>query len=500
MTPAAREPAESSPSCHASTAVQHVCDPHGEVNVRIQHDSFLTRFLAGQSGLHRSAQEGVQARRRRHTDAYIIVVRSGHIALTVTAFLMIPFYIFFPAAISRTFRQAFRRVQESQADILAGLQESVTSTREIVAFGREEWDEKRLSTLFTRALRQRLRAILLEARYGGLQNLASFVSPFFILIVGAPFVLRGDMTIGSLLAFQQWTQLLYTHARSLYHTNQSVQQALGAAERVHQFFSEPVDSVRLLGSRRLERVEGALELQDVGFSYDGTRRVLKDVNLAIEPGMRVALVGPSGAGKSTLMLLLMRFFDPDRGRITLDGVDLRELDVRWLRDQIGVVFQDPLLSARNLYENIAFGRDGVTREAVLRATDLAQVTAFASELPGGFDTPIGERGVRLSGGQKQRVALARALVRDPKILLLDEATSARDPESEHLVQEAMEAVMEGRTTVVIAHRLSTIRGADLIVFLRDGQVVEAGIHAELLARGGEYARFHPMQFGDAEGA
>ncbi|NLN27241.1 MAG: ATP-binding cassette domain-containing protein [Firmicutes bacterium] len=165
-----------------------------------------------------------------------------------------------------------------------------------------------------------------------------------------------------------------------------------------------------------------------------------------------------------------------------------------------MVFQDPLLLAGNLYENIAFGRDGVTREAVLRAADLAQVTAFASELPGGFDTPIGERGVRLSGGQKQRVALARALVRDPKILLLDEATSALDPESEHLVQGAMEAVTEGRTTVVIAHRLSTIRGADLIVFLRNGQVVEAGTHAELLARSGEYARFHGMQFGDAEGA
>ena len=169
-------------------------------------------------------------------------------------------------------------------------------------------DEKRLSTLFTRALRQRLRAILLEARYGGLQNLASFVSPFFILIVGAPFVLRGDMTIGSLLAFQQWTQLLYTHARSLYHTNQSVQQALGAAERVHQFFSEPVDSVRLLGSRRLERVEGALELQDVGFLMT-VRCVLKDVNLAIEPAC-VALVGLSGAGKVRSALLLMRFSTP----------------------------------------------------------------------------------------------------------------------------------------------------------------------------------------------
>lgn len=197
---------------------------------------------------------------------YIIIERSGHVALTVTAFLMIPFYIFFPAAISRTFRQAFRRVQESQADILAGLQESVTSTREIVAFGREEWDEGRLGTLFARSLMQRLKALLLEARYGGLQNLASFVSPFFILVVGTPFVLRGDLTVGYLLAFQQWTQLLYTHARSLYNTNQSVQQALGAAERVHQFLSEPVDPVRLLGSRRLERIAGDLQLQNVGFS------------------------------------------------------------------------------------------------------------------------------------------------------------------------------------------------------------------------------------------
>lgn len=228
--------------------------------------------------------------------------------------------------------------------------------------------------------------------------------------------------------------------------------------------------------------------------------MLRDVNLHIKPGMRVALVGPSGSGKSTLLLLLMRFFDPDHGKVTLDGTDLRELDVRWLREQIGVVFQDPLLLSGSLYENMAFGRDGVTRSEVLRAAELAQVTPFADELSDGFNTLIGERGVRLSRGQKQRVALARALVRDPRILLLDEATSALDAESEHLVQQAMNAVMAGRTTVVIAHRLTTIRGADMIVFLQGGQVVETGTHDELLARGGEYARFYELQFGEAESA
>ena len=423
-----------------------------------------------------------------------IIIRSEHAPLIATALLMIPFYIFFPAAIARTFRRAFREVQESQADVSAGLQESIASTREILAFNREKWDQERLDQLFTQTLRQRLRAILLEARYGGIQNLASFVSPVLILAVGAPYVLRGEITIGYLLAFQTWTHFLYTHSRNLYNTFQSVQQSLGAAERVFEFLGEPVDPVRMTGTSRLNEVKGEIRFENVTFSYDGVRNVLHGVDLVIEPGMTVAIVGPSGSGKSTVFYLLQRFFDPDGGRILLDGTDYRDLDVEWLRQQIGVVFQEPFLFSGTLYENIAFGREGATPGEVLRAAELAQVAEFAEKLPERYETRIGERGVRLSGGQKQRIAIARALLRDPKILLLDEATSALDSESEAKVQEAMAAVMKRRTCIVIAHRLSTVRNADCIAFLRDGRISEIGSHEELALRNGDYARFCRLQF------
>lgn len=424
----------------------------------------------------------------------VVIANSGHWLLTATALLMIPFYIIFPAAVSRTFRSAFRQVQESQADISAGLAESIESTREVIAYTREEWDQKRLSRLFLDSLSFRMRAILLEARYGGIQSLAGFVSPFLIFAVGAPAVLRGDLTVGFLLAFQQWTEHLYGNARALYHINQEVQESLGAAERVLEFLAEPADPVRRTGKMRPKEVQGEIAFEAVSFSYDGRTEVLKDVSVTMPAGARVALVGPSGAGKSTLIHLIPRFFDPDKGRILLDGIDLKEIDVRWLREQIGIVFQEPFIFSGSLYSNIAFGKEGATEEEVLHAAKMARVDEFALDLESGYQTLLGERGVRLSGGQKQRVAIARAFLRDPRILIFDEATSALDVESEAHVQEAMELLMAGRTAVIIAHRLSTIRQADLILFMRDGRIVETGTHDQLLAHGGEYAAFYRLQF------
>ena len=426
----------------------------------------------------------------------VVIVRSGHALLSVTAFLMIPFYIVFPAAVSHRFAARFVKSKRATPISSAGLAESIESTREVVAYTREEWDQKRLSRLFLDSLAFRMRAILLEARYGGIQSVAGFVSPFLIFVVGTPAVLRGELTVGFLLAFQQWTEHLYSNARALYQINQDVQESLGAADRVLEFLAQPVDPVYQAGGIRLDQIRGDIEFQGVSFSYDGRTPVLERDHDG-DPGRYDG--GPGGAergGKEHPRPLDSPVFRSRRGRILFDGVDLKEIDVRWLREQIGVVFQDPFIFSGSLYDNIAFGKEGATEEEVLRAAKMAWVDEFAAKLEQGYQTLLGERGVRLSGGQRQRVALARAFLRDPRILILDEATSSLDVESEARVQEAVESLMAGRTAVIIAHRLSTIRRADRIVFMRDGRIVESGTHDELLDLRGEYAAFYRLQFPD----
>lgn len=460
--------------------------------------SVMTDDAPAMEGLFRSILPNIVLHTTILLSMAITIVQSRHLTLIITAFCMIPFYIIVPARLAKTFRQAFRRVQEGKANISATLQESIVSTKEVVAYGRTDWDRRRLSDLFGQDLSQRLRAILMEARYGGVQNLLGFVSPVLILLVGGPAVMRGDLTVGFLLAFQLWTSTLYGNARSLYDAHQQVQRALGAAERVFSFLDEPIDPIYQHQGRSLANPQGSLRFGHVRFSYDGTRNVFDDLNLDVPAGTTVALIGPSGGGKSTLVNLALRFFDPDSGTVYFDGVDLKELDVHWYRNQVGVVFQDTFIFAGTLYDNIAFAMEGATPEDVKRAAQIAHVDEFVGTLPDGYQTILGEQGTRLSGGQRQRIAIARAVIRNPKLLILDEATSALDVDSEYTVQRAIQSMQAGRTTIVIAHRLSTIRNADTILFMRDGRIVEAGSHDELLARDGEYAAFYNLQLRTAE--
>jgi ATP-binding cassette subfamily B protein len=244
-------------------------------------------------------------------------------------------------------------------------------------------------------------------------------------------------------------------------------------------------------------VRGAVAFQNVSFAYDGGDLVLDGIDIAVEPGGRLALVGPSGAGKSTMAALLARLYDPTSGAVLLDGVDLRDIALKCLRSHIGVVTQDTFLFNTTLFENLRYGRPDATREEVAAAAEAAQIRAFIEQLPRGFDTLVGDRGYRLSGGERQRVAIARALLRDPRILILDEATSALDSHNELLVQRALDALMRNRTSIVIAHRLSTVRNADLIAVLDSGKIVERGRHEELLLRGGLYAKLCREQFGES---
>jgi ATP-binding cassette subfamily B protein len=279
----------------------------------------------------------------------------------------------------------------------------------------------------------------------------------------------------------------------------TAEQALAAAPRLFEI----LDAVPVIRNSEhpiaLEKVEGRIEFLDVSFSFPGdTREALKNINLTVMPGERVAIVGGTGSGKSTLVNLLPRFIDPSSGRITLDGNDLREIDLQSLRHHIGVVLQDNFLFSATVMENIALGRPDAEKDQVQHVAELAQAAPFIDELPRGYETPVGERGIGLSGGQKQRIALARALLVDPKILILDEATSSVDTETEYLIQEGLDEVMKGRTSIIIAKRLSTIRGADKIVIMDQGKVSMVGTHEGLLAQPGFYRRLFESQFADED--
>jgi len=301
--------------------------------------------------------------------------------------------------------------------------------------------------------------------------------------------------VGELTGFLIYTLTVAFSLAALADLWGDFMRAAGAAERVFEFIDR-APAIPLSGGETPVRVEGRVEFEEVGFAYP-TRpeaRVLDGVTLTVAPGELVALVGPSGAGKSTLSHLLTRFYDPASGSVRLDGRDLRTLDASWLRRQVGVVSQEPTLFATTIAENIRYGRPEATDAEVEAAAKVANAHAFVSRFPEGYATKVGERGVQLSGGQKQRVAIARAVLTDPRLLVLDEATSALDAESEHLVQEALDRLLEGRTTLVIAHRLSTVKHADRVVVLDHGHIVQEGTHATLVAADGLYRRLVERQF------
>jgi ATP-binding cassette subfamily B protein len=315
-----------------------------------------------------------------------------------------------------------------------------------------------------------------------------------VLGYGGSLVAAGELTAGALTAFLVYTLLIAMGLGALADIWAEAMRALGAAERVFDLTERPPE-MPVSGGRHLERVTGRVAYESVRFRYP-TRpdvEVLQGIDLVVEPGQVVALVGPSGGGKSTMGAMLSRLYDPSAGRLTLDGVDLRDLDPAWLRRLVGVVSQEPVLFSTSIAENVRYGCPGATGDDVKQALRAANAEAFVSAFPDGLATKVGERGQQLSGGQKQRIAIARALLKDPRILLLDEATSALDAESEALVQDALTKLMRGRTSVVIAHRLSTVIGADRVVVIDGGQVVETGTHAELMARGGAYARLVERQ-------
>ncbi|WP_437302856.1 ABC transporter ATP-binding protein [Sorangium sp. So ce388] len=415
--------------------------------------------------------------------------------LTLLMLSVIPPVLLGAVIYGRKLRKLSRAVQDSLARSGEIAEEALSGIRTVRAFAAEEQELARYAGQVTESFERARARVRASGAFSGVVTFAGYAATALVLWYGGRLVVAGRLTIGELTAFLFYTLLVAFSLAGLSDLWAELMRALGAAERVFELLDR-APAMPLSGGIEPPAVQGRLELERVGFSYPARRDVpvLEGINLSVRPGEVIALVGSSGAGKSTIASLLMRLYDPDEGRILLDGHDLRALSPSWLRRQIGIVAQEPILFATSVADNIRYGRASASDEEVEAAARAANAHDFILRFPEGYRTLVGERGVQLSGGQKQRVAIARAVLKDPRLLVLDEATSALDTESEHLVKAALDTLMKGRTTLIIAHRLSTVMGADRVLVMDGGRIVQSGAHAALVAQDGLYRRLVERQF------
>ncbi len=426
--------------------------------------------------------------------AITIVLSSMNWQLTLYSMAPIPLVILALIGFSKVVRPAFRRRQKEVGDLNAVLNDSISGIREIKAFNRESEQLERVEMGIERYRVSLLTALRLMAIFQPFIDFSTSIGQLVVIFFGGQMALRGSLSIADLVAFFLYLEMFYQPIRALGMSWEQVQEALAGFDRVEELLRELPDVTEPIDPTPLpQRIRGHISLENVSFSYNDKETVLKDITLDIPASHVVALVGPTGVGKSTLVSLLPRFYDVKSGSIKLDGIDIQDLHVEKLRQNISIVLQDVFLFHGTVRDNILFGNPKASEEQIIEAAKVSNAYEFIKDLPEGFDTIIGERGVKLSGGQRQRLSIARAVLKNAPVLILDEATSSVDTETELLIQQALERLMEGRTTIIIAHRLSTIRNADKIVVLKGDSIVEQGKHDELIKQDGLYKRLYTVQ-------
>jgi subfamily B ATP-binding cassette protein MsbA len=410
------------------------------------------------------------------------------IGLSVAPVLFLVVYFY-----TKRIKAASRLVKKKESELLSGVAEVLTSIQVVQAFAREDYEDRRFSWESRQNVAAGLQARSIKARLSPMVDIIVAVGTCLVLGYGARLVTTGRLTTGELIVFLLYLGKTYKPMRELSKMTNTVSKAAVSFERIQELLEFESRVTDLPGARQAPQIRGEIEFDHVSFSYDGVTPVVKDVTFRIDPGQVAAIVGPSGTGKTTIAGLIPRFFDPQSGRVKIDGIDVRQFTLKTLRDQVSFVLQDTLLFRGTIWENIAYGRPDAEIEDTVRAAELANAHEFIVNMPLSYATMVGERGVTLSGGQRQRIAIARAIVRNSPILILDEPTSGLDAVSEQAVSRALEHLMKGRTTLVIAHHLATIRHADVIFVIKDSEIVERGNHEALLAMGGVYAELYAIQ-------
>lgn len=423
----------------------------------------------------------------------LVVVILTDWQLALATFIVVPLFVFSISGIGKEIQKWSLSVQKKIADLTRIIQESVKGARVVRVFSQEESEIKRFKEENEKNFVRNLKIARLTAIQIPLASFLSALALVFILWLGMRKIAKGEITLGGFIAFLTYVGMSLDPTQTILRVLAGLRQAYGALERIFEILERGREVVEVKDATILPPIKGFVEFEKVSFTYDGNQWVLKNINLKVKAGEKVAIVGSSGAGKTSLVNLIPRFIDPTEGVVRIDGYDIRRVNLKSLRSQIGFVPQESIIFHGTVKENISYGKPYVSMEEIIEAAKMARAHEFIMKLPKGYDTVIGEGGIGLSGGQIQRIAIARTILLKPRLIILDEATSALDAESEAYVQEALEELMKGKTAFIVAHRLSTIKRSDRIIVLEDGKIVEEGTHEELLRRGGVYTRIIKWQ-------